>query len=296
MSDFLKNIKTHLTPSTFIALLALVFALTGGAFAATGGGSSPHATLTASAAKAKPKAKTGPRGPAGKNGAPGAAGPAGPAGPAGAAGAKGETGAAGAGTPGAAGTPGESVKIETAGGECKEGGAKFSNASGSGAACNGKEGPEGNVGKEGALGTAGVTLPSGASETGTWSVYFNGVKEGNALSPISFAVPLAAALPSGHVFYVTTEEQTNKSQAACQGTVEAPKATEGNLCVYQGGFEPIHTEEGELNVISVLPPHQDQNSGGIFETGTAGAVVFVHYEEGSVAFAALQGSWAVTAP
>ena len=33
----LSKIRKHLTPSTGIALIALVFALTGGAFAATGG-------------------------------------------------------------------------------------------------------------------------------------------------------------------------------------------------------------------------------------------------------------------
>ena len=80
-----RALRNHLTPSTAIAFVALVFAITGGAFAATGsvnnsGGGGSHGTLTASVAKkkAKPKPKGGARGPAGPKGAPGATGPAGP--------------------------------------------------------------------------------------------------------------------------------------------------------------------------------------------------------------------------
>jgi hypothetical protein len=75
-----------------ISVIALVFAMFGGAYAATNSGGK----ATASA-----KAKKGPRGPKGP------AGPAGSAGPAGPAGAKGDTGAAGSnGAPGAPGPEG----------------------------------------------------------------------------------------------------------------------------------------------------------------------------------------------
>ena len=99
----LRKIKKHFTPAMGVALLGLVFAVTGVSFAATGGngGGPSHGTLTASAAKSKSKAKTkvgprGPAGPAGKNGANGATGAAGPTGPAGAQGPAGATGANGA--------------------------------------------------------------------------------------------------------------------------------------------------------------------------------------------------------
>jgi hypothetical protein len=167
MSVFTK-LKKHFTPSTAIAIVALVFAATGGAFAATGGGGSSHATLSASAAKskAKPKTKAGPRGPAGpagKNGAPGPAGPAGATGPAGPTGPAGGTGPAG--SPGEPGKPGESVTVEKAAKpvECKEGGSKLTVGGKSEHVCNGEKGaagPEGNI-KE--------TLPSGKTETGSWS-------------------------------------------------------------------------------------------------------------------------------
>ena len=191
------RIRKHLTPSTAIAFAALIFALTGGAYAATGGGAS-HATLTASAAKAKkksaPAGKPGPRGPAGPAGAAGAAGPAGPVGPAGPAGAKGETGAAGTGTTGAEGkkgkegkgTPGAPGASVTAteftgskpGSKCTEGGSEFKIGTAATFACNGEAGNNGTNGTNGATGATGPegspwvdggTLPSGSSEKGQWA-------------------------------------------------------------------------------------------------------------------------------
>ena len=70
----MKPLKKHLNPSTFIALLALVFAITGGAFAASGNGGGSGAKATASVghstrlaaiakSKPKPKGKAGPGAP-----------------------------------------------------------------------------------------------------------------------------------------------------------------------------------------------------------------------------------------
>jgi hypothetical protein len=159
----LSVIRRHLNPATGIAFLALILAMTGGAFAATNGGS--HPTLTASAAKAKSgsRGKTGargPAGPAGKTGATGAAGAPGATGPAGPQGAKGETG-----TPGAPGTSGE-VKIEPAlASECLESGVgtKFSDALGNGVVCNGAEGFRGEKGEPGTNGTNGTNGVNGKS-------------------------------------------------------------------------------------------------------------------------------------
>src|SRR5450759_3972001 len=90
--------RIHLTPSTVIATLALVFAMTGGAYAAS-------KYLITSTKQISPKVLKSLKGKAGKpgaNGAQGLAGAAGPQGPGGAAGAKGAPGAAGGG--GKAGT------------------------------------------------------------------------------------------------------------------------------------------------------------------------------------------------
>jgi hypothetical protein len=186
-------LRKHLSPATFIAFIALVFALTGGAFAATGSGGSSGAkarasvTPTAFAAKAKAKLKTkagarGPAGPAGKNGATGATGAAGPAG------ATGPAGTAGAGTAGATGATGATGP-------------------------QGPAGPKGEKGEKGETPKGGgypTTLPKGATETGVWAAHPN--KTGEVVdAPISFNVPLAAALAPEHVFFVqlpavTTEE------------------------------------------------------------------------------------------
>ena len=228
----LKAITKHLTPATGIAFIALIFAITGGAFAATGGsggsgsGSHASATLTASAAKAKSKAKAGPRGPAGKNGtngtngAPGATGPAGPTGPAGGAGTPGTPG-----TNGTNGTNGESVKAEPAAkpAECKEGGTKLTVAGKSEKVCNGEKGKEGNI-----LPVLGV----GTTETGSIAYQKPTEEAGGSLLvvslAISFAIPLAAELDHEHVELV----EAGKTGSKCTGTPAEPTAPSGVLCVY----------------------------------------------------------------
>ena len=107
------SIKRHLNVPLFVSIAALVFAMVGGAYAATGGGGGK---ATASA-----KGKKGPRGPRGP------AGPAGPAGPQGSAGAKGSDGAQGpkgdkgdTGNQGAPGKNGIDGKPWTAGGTLPE--------------------------------------------------------------------------------------------------------------------------------------------------------------------------------
>jgi hypothetical protein len=116
--------------SGVVAVVALVFALSGGAYAA-------GRYVVTSTKQISPKVLKALKGANGKNGVAGAPGAAGPAGPAGPAGGKGETGAAG-----------------SAGGAGKEG-------------PKGVEGPEG---PEGSPWTAGGVLPEGKTETGAWSV------------------------------------------------------------------------------------------------------------------------------
>jgi hypothetical protein len=98
--------RLHVSPATAIATLALVFAMTGGAYAAS-------KVLITSTKQISPKVlkqlkgAKGANGTNGTNGAPGATGPGGPAGATGPAGA-GATGPAGpAGPTGPAGAPGK---------------------------------------------------------------------------------------------------------------------------------------------------------------------------------------------
>jgi hypothetical protein len=273
----LQAIRRHLNPSTAIALIALVFALTGGAFAATGGGSPSHATLTASAAKTKAKVKAGPRGPAGPKGATGATGAAGATGatgatgPGGPAGAKGENGA-----PGAAGATGQQGERGPQG-EPGEG----------------IEGKQGKEGKQGAI-HPGETLPEGATETGTWtSKVFENVATGSSPEAISFPIQLAEGLTSEHVFYVTVGEQEAKSgPVECAGSVEEPEATAGNLCVYEG-FSRVEgaAEPGDFHATEIRIPGSHHDG-----AGKAGAIVSVSYAGPANEVSLVAGSWAVTAP
>ena len=203
-----------------ISVIALVFAMIGGAYAAnnSGGGKA-----TASA-----KGKPGPRGKTGKTGPAGPQGPAGaqgPAGPAGAKGDKGDTGnTGGAGAPGAAG---KSVVLTTEpeGANCEKGGTKVEvegNAASKKYVCNGKNGMTGFT----------ETLPSEKTETGSWGV--NLPKETSlSFVPLSFPIPLAAELAGADVHVIPLGEEGE--EGCTGGTAVEPKADPGNLCVYVGG-------------------------------------------------------------
>jgi hypothetical protein len=267
-----QRIRQHLTPSTAIAFLALLFALTGGAFAASSHGHGPDSTATVSsthASAAKSKAKRGPRGPVGPKGAagaPGVAGPkgeAGPQGPAGAAGAKGEAGSQGA--TGATGAKGE-------------------------AGPQGEEGPQGENGKEGKEGSPWTpgTLPAGKTETGAWVA---GKSSGASIQyvPISFTLPLEKPLDESHVHILNESGQefldgTEVHSGDCEGSVSAPTAKPGNLCIYTGEDEVIKYDD---NLIATLK--------GVASVGasTAGASLTVEFT-GANGYGL--GSWAVTAP
>lgn len=275
----LSNIRKHLTPSTGIALIALVFALTSGAFAATGGGSPGNTTMGGSSrasdqtlaliSKAKTKAKAGPRGPAGPKGATGATGPAGatgatgPQGPQGTPGATGQTGATGS-----AGANGEGVTskpVPTGNVKCGGlGGVEYTASGKATLVCNGQEGSPW---------TAGGTLPAGKTETGSWAA------TGETLVPISFNIQLLGPLDEEHVL------QSGETGFAshCPGTAEAPGADEGYLCVYIG---TNFGGSGSINAIakpgaSTFVTKGASSTGAIVYTASGTALMF--------------GTWAVTA-
>jgi collagen triple helix repeat protein len=179
-----------------ISVIALVFAMFGGAYAASNSSGGGKATVSA-------KAKKGPRGP---KGATGPAGPAGPQGPAGANGKDGAAGKAGAnGTNGDPGADGKSVittPINVGDPGCNTLGGTEVEVEGSGQAeevCNGEEGAQG---AQGDPWTAGGTLPPGDTETGAWSWGTYSVTALVEYVPVSFSVPLAAPLGASRVHYV----------------------------------------------------------------------------------------------
>lgn len=207
------------TAGFVVAIVALVVALTGAAFAAGGLTKQQEKQVTKIAKKY-----------AGKPGKPG---PAGPQGPAGAPGAKGDTG-----PKGDRGEKGE----------------------------KGDRGERGEEGLEGSPWTAGGVLPSGETETGTWSV---GIAQAASQStkPLSFNIPLATAPTAVHF----GEEETTE----CPGNVANPEAAPGNVCVY------VEFEEN-LSLLEIAGFPLKWKSG-----------VVLLFNEGAGAIGA--GTWAVTA-
>lgn len=282
------NVRRHFSYANVTATLALVFAMSGGALAAT------HYLIT-STSQIKPsvraalKGKAGPAGRAGEKGAPGAAGATGPAGPAGAAGP--------AGNAGSSGSSGTSVTSATIGkgASCAEGGSEFTAANGKTFACNGKEGKEGKEGEEGSPWTDKGVLPKDATETGAWSSEKNFSEESNEYRSLSFPIKLKEAIPLDHAVFVSAAEQTGKSganYAHCGGSVEEPLADEGYLCVYQGHTYVEGAPATEFLLTGINAPDQPPTSEP--SAGVSGAVITIHYE-GEAVEHEMQGSWAVTA-
>lgn len=281
------TLRTRFGIPGVISVMALVFAMFGGAYAASN--SSGGGSATAS----KAKAKKGPRGPKGAKGDTGPAGPAGPQGPKGDPGAKGDPG-----SPGSPGANGKSVVLlnEPPAG-CSEGGFTYE-VEGSGEeneVCNGEEGEPW---------TDGGTLPSGATETGVWGSLLteDGTEAGDRrYYPISFALPLADAPEPIYV------GPTEASKPGCPGRGGAdggasesfpatgmyeptiPRAEKGKLCVYAGLVEEA-TASGEIFNISYYEGGGGWGyTSGVSQVGTTLGITC----GGPICMA--NGTWAVTA-
>lgn len=254
----LSKLRKHFTFTNVALTLALVFAMTGGAYAAS-------KYLITSTKQISPKVL---KALAGK---PGAKGPAGPAGPQGLTGAKGEPGAAGKdGAPGNNGANGENVtakEIKASETTCsKQGGSSFTTGSTTTLACNGKEGSPW---------TAGGTLPKGKTEKGVWSATIGKSFEGglSGYAPISFGIPLGS-VPT--VVYIT--EEAGSHAPGCPGTAAEPQAADGSLCVYTTAQGLTTFGEAEIT------------KAGAFLSFTGGKIGTTE-----VFGVAVHGTWAVTA-
>jgi hypothetical protein len=261
------------TAGFIISIVALLAALGGGAYAASGGLSGKEKREVQKIAKRYATA-----------GATGAAGAAGPSGKNGARGAEGLSGEDGVGITTAAASAAE----------CPSGGVKVTSANGATKVCNG---------------TTGFTefLPTGKTETGTFAIPKIEITEAQVAeeiesvsltsAPISFAIPLEAPLGPSEVHFVSTEEQEESSAPSqCPGSVETPLAEEGNLCLYQGGtlIQEANAEgEEEARVAKIFPATGTTSSAAGASTAGADALVVIKAGEGAVF---MQGTWALTAP
>jgi Collagen triple helix repeat (20 copies) len=196
--------RVRFSPATVVATLALVFAMTGGAYAAKKYLITSTKQISPSVLKSL-QGKAGVAGAPGPAGAQGAQGPAGPAGPAGTNGTSGEKGAQG------------------------EKGVQ---------GLQGKEGKAGAAGTTGATGVSGFTetLPKKKTETGFWNVSANLGSEGvEPFGSISFSIPLVA--PSTNVVYLTkAQTKASPGSGGCEYELESltakPVAPPDTLCVF----------------------------------------------------------------
>lgn len=243
----LRKVRCRLSYANVAATFALVFAMTGGAMAASHylirstKQISPK-VLHALKGMRGPVGPAGPKGdagPAGKDGAPGATGPKGDIGP------KGDTGSAG--SQGPIGPRGEA-------------------------------GPKGEPGAQGEPGPQEITtLPSGSSEKGQWVAFNNATGAGqNMAAIVTFPIPLGTA-PEVHVL------MEGQADPKCPGSVEAPAAARGSLCVYTRLLS-----EAELEF------EYDAETNSVSASGKTGTIlVFKSTKTGT---AQALGTWAVTAP
>jgi hypothetical protein len=270
-----------------VAIIALIAALGGGAYAATSSGGGKEATASAKA-KQGPRGKQGKPGKAGAPGVPGAKGDTGAAGPAGPVGPVGPQGKEG--LQGPQGKPGIGVKASPAGlANCEGRGGAVIEKEETGAAklevCNGKDGPAGPEGPPGPPLIPGSTLATGETLKGGWAFTGTAADTAGVYVPISFPVSLSTGLGEEEVHYVTSEEVTlGTAPAACPGNMNNPKALTGQLCVYESNAADV--VNATFAAILIL---SNSGNSGANKTGAILSFNVTGLAHGS-------GSWAVTSP
>lgn len=315
-------LRRRITYANVAMTLALVFAMAGGALAASGKHHKKHnnrvvITSTKQIGKSVLTALKGNVGQAGPQGPAGLAGPQGPAGKDGSNGLDGEQGEKGEkGAKGDPGATGSSAVVSNTAPNCAAGGVTVE-VEGSGEpqeVCNGEKGEEGKAGKEGEPWTAGGTLPSGSTETGSWA-FSGAATEGSEINPsagvfklgyvgaaVSFPISLAAPIAESHTqinpvgFPVASgpNASTTEEKEHCPGSVGSPKAKSGYFCVYTGFVEHTLLLNPELKKPFAVDKASEPSFGGVAGTDTAGATVIVLAGEEEPSHPEGAGTWAVT--
>jgi hypothetical protein len=156
---------------------------------------------------------------------------------------------------------------------------------------NGKNGTNGATGATGAKGETGApggffgVLPAGKMMTGTYASQGDVVGE-QYRTAVSFLLSLPAAPTGEHIHYIEVGEAV---PAGCGGTVAAPVALPGNLCIFEGRSTGNGANRGEVNPVNDEAPNKSMPVFGFgvyatCETLTPPTVICVN-----------EGTWAVTA-
>jgi hypothetical protein len=130
-------------------------------------------------------------------------------------------------------------------GEKGEAGAKGETGSAGTPGTHGEPGPPGEKGETGSPWLAGGKLPSGQTETGTWTLGVVNETSGQLVS-LSFPLPLTTPIEYPNIHFLAAGEGETTE---CPGTVEDPEAISGDLCIYTGLSEGI-TLAGAFNYTS----------------------------------------------
>ncbi len=224
----LSVLRNRVGVSGIVAVVALVLAMTGGAWAASKYIITSTKQIKPSVLKAL-QGKTGPAGANGANGAPGAKGAD--------------------GTNGTNGTNGLSVvntPLEPGEGECTEGGAEFTVGTGEPSyACNGEPG---EAGPEGSPWVAGH-VPAGAELRGTWALNANAAASEFVYTTVTTGVPL------GNPISLILPAPATLGTLECAGSANEPlpptnegEPIGGILCFYTAEFTNLKPEEAVQKV------------------------------------------------
>jgi hypothetical protein len=165
----------------------------------------------------------------------------------------------------------------------KQGGSEFTAAEGKKAmACNGSPW------------VAGGTLPTGSSESGQWTYYDEKAAEGEGQkqTPISFGIPLKTAPTAEFIGELEGEKEAKESPAItaghCKGTVAAPVAAPGYLCVFARAVIGVSGTVGFFNAqLGESGAEVSGTDGTLLAFGTAPA-------GGAGGSVILLGTWVVT--
>jgi hypothetical protein len=145
---------------------------------------------------------------------------------------------------------------------------------------NGTNGINGVKGEPGAPGSFFGTLPSGKMMLGTFAAQGD-VAGQQYRTGVSFLLSLPSSIKAPNIHYIEEKEAV---PSGCGGSVAAPIAAPGNLCIFEGRSVGNGANRGEVNPIDDEAPNESMP---VFGFGV--------YSSCETLPCVVEGTWAVTA-